>query len=384
MNDNGLKHRTEQRINDSPLAGWTADELGNRHTVPCISFRDYMELCLYDESDGYYRSGNVRIGKKGDFYTNSAIGNVMARSLASYIVNYRLGHGEPVRLMEWGAGTGRLSAQIAQACLSLDPEWMRQVSLMLVDDNHVHREAAAAELVSAGIGGLQSAILPSAEAWSMEWSGPSVVIANELLDALPVHRVQQVHGKLYELGVAIDEANGGFQYVWMPLTDERIEQTLERSGIRLREGQITEVNLAAEDWLGMLSSKLRRGRLIVIDYGHEAQEYAAEHRMFGTLLCYWKHQASDNPLVRPGEQDITAHVNFTQIRQASERLGWTSVYDASQKQFLFDNGIMEMLQQHDGRDPFSAEARMNRAVRQLLLSDQMSETFKVMVLEKSE
>ncbi|MDQ0059386.1 class I SAM-dependent methyltransferase [Paenibacillus harenae] len=384
MGDNELKRRLEQRINDSVLSGWNADEFGKRHTMPCISFRDYMELCLYDEPDGYYRGGNVRIGKKGDFYTSSAIGAVMAGSLASYIVNYRLEHGGPFRLMEWGAGTGRLSAQIAQACLSSDPEWMQKVSLILVDDNPVHRETAVEELESAGIGGMQTAILPSAEAWAMDWNGPTVVIANELLDALPVHRVQRVQGELHELGVARDGANGGFQYVWMRITDERIEHTLERSGIILRKGQITEVNLAAEDWLRMLGSKLGRGRLILIDYGHEAQEYAAEHRMFGTLLCYWKHQASDNPLVRPGEQDITAHVNFTQIRQAAERLGWKTVYNASQKQFLLDNGIMDMLRQHDGQDPFGAEARMNRAVRQLLLSDQMSETFKVMVLEKSE
>lgn len=385
MSDNELKRRIEQNIYQSALQGWITDEGGIRRTMPCISFREYMNSCLYDEMYGYYRSGAVRIGKEGDFYTSSAVGSVMARSLAAYAVNYRRELGDPpFQLVEWGAGTGRLSTQLVSACRSFDAEWAHQVSHVLVDDNPVHREAAAAaaELQLVEAGARQISILSSPQAWAVdEWSGWSMVLANELLDAFPVHRVQLYGGELVELGVACNEVNG-FRYVRMSLTDQRIEQSLAGCGIKLREGQITEVNLNAEAWLGKLGRQLKRGRLVVIDYGHEAQEYASEHRMNGTLLCYRKHQASDNPLLFPGEQDITSHVNYTQIRDAAERQGWRTVYYATQKQFLIDNGIMEVLQQHDGRDPFSAEARMNRAVRQLLLSDQMSEAFKVLVLEK--
>ncbi|MNZ77470.1 hypothetical protein D3C78_960090 [compost metagenome] len=123
-------------------------------------------------------------------------------------------------------------------------------------------------------------------------------------------------------------------------------------------------------------------RLIVIDYGHESDEYAAEHRMRGTLMCYWRHQASDVPLIRAGEQDITSHVPFTFIRHAAEEAGWEVPGYMTQKQFLLENGVLERLQNVDSSNPFSEASRKNRAIRQLLLSDQMSEVFKVMLLSK--
>ena len=119
-----------------------------------------------------------------------------------------------------------------------------------------------------------------------------------------------------------------------------------------------------------------------MDYGHEAQELTAAHRMRGTLLCYKDHMAHDRPFMAPGEQDITAHVNFTACRLAAEQAGWQMIYYDTQKQFLIDQGVLQDLSSHDGLNPFSEAAKRNRSIRQLLLSDNMSETFKVMVLER--
>jgi SAM-dependent MidA family methyltransferase len=342
-----------------------------------------MNCCLYDAEYGYYRSGPVRIGKKGDFYTSSGIGRVLAEVIAGYSLKYGKEIDKTLRLIEWGAGTGRLSAQIAAAGKTLSDDWDEQFISIQIEDHPSHalasREAFAAltEKMQA-----QPLLATSDEAWNADWlRQPALVLANELLDAFPVHRVQCVNGQLVELGVA-GTVEHGFHDVYMPLTDPRISIWLARDGIQLKEGQQTEVHAGAADFLKRLGRTMTEGRLLLIDYGHESAEYTAEHRMLGTLMCYWRHQASDSPFIRIGEQDITSHVPFTFIRHASEESGWKVISYTTQKQFLIDNGVFDLLQNHDSTDPFSEAARMNRAIRQLLLSDQMSETFKVMILDK--
>jgi SAM-dependent MidA family methyltransferase len=198
---------------------------------------------------------------------------------------------------------------------------------------------------------------------------------------------------LWELGVtcaadAGNEAKSGgrdsslFRYAFMPLTDPRIAESLKADGIVLREDQEFEVNLAAERWISLVGRLVEDGALIIIDYGHEAAELAAPHRMRGTLLCYKEHVAHDDPFVAAGRQDITAHVNFSACRRAAEGSGWEAFYYDTQKQFLVDQGILNDLIAHDGSDPFGEAAKSNRAIRQLLLSDNMSEAFKVLALRK--
>lgn len=384
MMDNPLAASISSKIDNSVTTGWYVDSEGRQRSVPCISFLQYMSDCLYDAKYGYYRSGPVRIGKDGDFYTSSAIGRVMAEVLSGYVIEYGHAAGKPLQLIEWGAGTGRLSSQLAAAGRKRSKDWDKQFTSILIDDHPQHAVAAREAFeASGGNGDAMPLIASSDAAWEADWlRQPSLVLANELLDAFPVHRVQLVDGQLVELGVA-GKVEEGFYYVHMPLTDIRIKDWLKRDGIELREGQQTEVAAPAADWLKRLGTRMDEGRVIVIDYGHETNEYAAEHRMYGTLMCYWRHQASDSPFDHIGEQDITAHVPFTFIRHAAEESGWKVICYMTQKQFLAEHGVFELLQNHYDPDPFSETARMNRAIRQLMLSDQMSETFKVMILDKT-
>ncbi|WP_336772709.1 class I SAM-dependent methyltransferase [Paenibacillus sp. MMO-58] len=378
-----LISRISEQIAEMPAVGWRAGSKDSPD-LRCMTFKQYMRLCLYDKQDGYYRSGPVRIGREGDFYTSSAVGAVMAHCLTNYVFDYAVHTAEGhIQLVEWGAGTGRLTMQIqeawrARAEYSSDP----QCRSVLVDDHPGHLEEAKRVIRSNS--SYTALFLSSEEA--MQGGGhwqelPAVVLANELLDAFPVNRVAVEQGELVELGVA-GNAEDGFYEVHMPLSDERIAASLRKSGIRLTEGQQTEVNLDAEQWLASIADVLGEGRVIIIDYGHEAEEYTASHRMKGTLLCYSDHIASDEPYLRIGEQDITAHVPFTSLRHAAEASGWRIAYYGTQKQFLIDYGALELLQNHSETDPFGQAARTNRAVRQLLLSDGMSETFKVLVLDK--
>lgn len=383
MTINKLAKCIADQIAERETAGWYIDKEGQQQFDRCMTFKQYMSLCLYDNEQGYYRSGPIRVGREGDFYTSSGVGTVMAECMAACVVGYALQMSSAdVNVIEWGAGTGRFSKQLGDVWAKYNEvnEERVQLQQIIVEDHPAHLQAASLSFEQEQT----PLFLTSEQALQHEqiWlHHPTVILANELLDAFPVHRIVKVNGVVMELGVS-GTAENGFYYVHMPLSDIRIADWLERDSISLLEGQQTEINLASGEWLEEIGQRLDRGRIILIDYGHEASEYTAEHRMNGNLMCYWNHQASDNPFIRIGEQDITAHVPFTFVRRAAEDAGWQVSYYDTQKQFLIDNGVLDLLQSHDASDPFSQTSRMNRAVRQLLLSDGMSELFKVMILDK--
>jgi SAM-dependent MidA family methyltransferase len=220
--------------------------------------------------------------------------------------------------------------------------------------------------------------------WLGEAEGsPLLVFSNELLDAFPVHRIERKDGKLLEWYVGWDESGSCFRTVLLPLDPNGAAAAyMQRERITIREGQWIEANPAASDWIGRMGAAIEQGALITIDYGDVAEELYAAHRMRGTFLCYRNHQASDDPYACPGEQDMTSHVNFTACLRAGREAGFAADSLRTQKQFLLDEGVLELLVAHSGTDPFGPEARRNRAVRQLLLGDSMNELFKVLVQTK--
>jgi SAM-dependent MidA family methyltransferase len=387
-----LKKRIEDRIQMDGIEGEKLHIAPEKAAVRCITFYDFMAMCLYDPDFGYYQSGAVRVGKSGDFYTSSAVGTIMGEKLAGCAAQLIAEYGGCADVIEWGAGTGRLSKQILDTWARADHVWLSQLTYTVVDGNPVHL-AEAERLIREE--GSPAAAMPDIrflrvqEAESNLWNGkPVIIVANELLDAFPVHRLIKHEGQLWELGVALNEDHSKegrrpFQYAYLPITNPELERSLTADGIKLAEGQEVEINLAAERWITEMSVRMTEGALIIIDYGHEAEELRASHRMKGTLLCYKDHIAHDDPFQFIGEQDLTTHVNFTACRRAAEKSGWKVIYYETQKQFLIDQGIWNDLLAHDGSNPFGEEARRNRSIRQLLLSDGMSESFKVMILQKT-
>ncbi|MBD3917997.1 SAM-dependent methyltransferase [Paenibacillus sp. PR3] len=390
-----LKHRLINRIAETIDSEGLHARTAEGEACKAITFSRYMELCLYDEQEGYYRSGNVRTGREGDFYTSGAIGGIMGHMLARYIQRAAAGNkGESV-IVEWGAGTGAMTAQMLGAWVEEHSEWLRQVDYKVVDDHPAHLQAARhrIETLHQNASGVEiNSVSYSSSEEAIETLGTIaenrhfIIAANELIDAMPVHRVVKRGGMLMELGVSLSEREDGIRFQWahMPLSSNVIARSIEADGIPMVEGQETEVNLAAEHWLAMIGGIVRSGMLILIDYGHRAEEYRAAYRMYGTLLCYKQHLAHDDPFISPGGQDITAHVNFTALRRAAEQAGWTAAEETTQLQFLIDQGILDLLRSHQDRDPFSETAKRNRAIRQLLLSDGMSETFKIIILTKGD
>lgn len=378
MSSHPLQQKIWQQIEQSSFVGQRVDNFGE---ATSITFHDFMNACLYDETDGYYRSGAVRVGRQGDFYTSSAIGTIMGEKLAHYVTTLATQLGGAVDVAEWGAGSGALSAHIRQAWVKQRAGWLENMNYAIVDNNPAHLLAAQQRFLNHEELP-PPAILTANQASLMLWRNdqPLIVIANELLDAFPVHRVIRQHNQLWEIGVGLDADKMTFVETLLPISDY-LRHELECDHIQLREGQQYEINVAALEWIRHAATHwlCQGGALVLIDYGHDAQELTAAHRMQGSLLCYYKHRAHMNPYTHIGEQDMTAHVNFSACARVAAEVGLRVAYYDTQKQFLLDQGILDDLQNHDG-NPFGEIARRNRSIRQLLYSDGMSETFKVMVL----
>jgi SAM-dependent MidA family methyltransferase len=340
-----------------------------------ISFRDFMELCLYHPVYGYYTNSRPKVGKDGDFYTSSALGGILGEMLASHIIQWNEGQVTAFQFIEWGGGNGQLARQILDSLQHQSPAIYEQIRYKMIEKSDFHQALQ------------RKALLPHADAvawlteaeWRQMESGKrTIIFSNELLDAFPVHRLRQRNGQLYEIYIGWDADNKTFVEQHKAYSEGPLLDYLQLDGIILREGQTAEINLAAQQWMTEMLQWLEEGSLITIDYGDIAAEIYAAHRMNGTLLCYRKHQAADEPLQHVGYQDMTAHVNFSACIQAGIRCGVTDWKLQTQREFLVEAGVLKLLQEDGGQDPFSTVAKRNRAIRQLLLSDQMSELFKVL------
>jgi SAM-dependent MidA family methyltransferase len=349
-----------------------------------IPFRDYMEQCLYHERYGYYRTERPKVGKDGDFYTSSSIGTIMGEMLAAYAAaaapELVPAPGGTLTLVEFGGGSGRLAAQLLDALRARGEAAYASVRLVMIETSPYHRALQQEALAGH----------PGKAEWTTEaeWlergeTEGVLVLANELLDAFPVHLLEADDaGRPEEIYVAWDEANARFVERKGPLSDPGIAAYLAAEGVRFAPGQRAEVNLEANAWIARVCARLRRGRLLVIDYGDVSAELYAPHRMRGTLLGYRRHQAAERPYEHAGEQDLTAHVNFSACERAGLSAGAASSELLTQHEFLLRGGVLQLLQDGGFGDPFGPVAKRNRAIRQLLLSDQMSELFKVLILDK--
>ncbi len=286
----------------------------------------FMDLALYDSRLGYYARAAQRSGRAGDFFTSVDVGPLFGDLLEQQIAEmFHLL--DPDRrtpdfdLVEAGAGNGRLSADILRSARERHPALYDRLRLHLVEASAEARQAHAAALAGLADGDRHT----SAAALPESFEG--VLVANELLDALPVHQVVMREEGLREVFVV--SRKGGLATVEAPPSTPALAVYLARLGVALEPGWRTEINLRAVEWVRDAGRRLRRGFLILIDYGHEAGDlYSATHAA-GTLTSFTRHTmggpdaASDTPpwLERPGGQDLTAHVDFTSIRAAAEDEG---------------------------------------------------------------
>lgn len=341
-----------------------------------------MEICLYQDVVGYYRKDLIKIGKQGDFYTSSSIGTVMGEMVATFLYNHlraQFNLFPPIEIVEWGGGNGRMALQLLNEMKRAAPDVYDMLTYTLVESSAYHRQLQQDSLVEH----VERIRFLDEAAWLNEPPCNNVyVLANELLDAFPIHRLQYKDQTFHESYVIWQEQEPCWQESWLPLQPGRILDYLNTLEVQWQEGQISELNLEAVDWYVRLSNRMLSGCVITIDYGDVEEELYATHRHQGTLMCYRKHEAHDNPFIDPGEQDITAHVNFSLCQEAAVSAGFESFVFQTQRQFLVEQGILEKLQNHFDPNPFSEVSKRNRSIRQLLISDGMSELFKVFIAIK--
>lgn len=343
-----------------------------------ISFSEWMRAALYDESAGYYcRVDLPRWGRFGDYRTSAERSKLFAATFARYFARlYReLGSPERLTILEAGAGAGRFAADALETLQKHFPEIFRVTHYILDEASVDAQERARKQLApfKDSVAFMRLENLP-------EKIAAGIIFSNELLDAMPVHRVVMREQGISELGVGLDEA-GEFVWVEMERVTPQLENHFSELGVWPAVGHYAEVNLNAADWLCNAAAALQRGYVISVDYGAEAAElFQDPPRRMGTLRAFRRHRLTDNVLDEPGAQDITSTVNWTQLRLAGMRCGLETLSLERQDSFLMRAGLLEQLELMADAQANDAESVILRtSAREMILPGGMSSSFQVLV-----
>lgn len=312
----------------------------NQHPDRHITFAAYMDLVLYAPGVGYYARTPDRIGSRGDFFTSPHLGVDFGEMLAIQLAEMweLLDRPQPFMVVEMGAGQGLLAKDILNY-------WQQKYPELIVDYVIVETSAAMCRCQ-------QQVLVDQPVRW-VEWADLSAasitgcLFSNELIDALPVHQVVVKDGVLQEVYVSIDSNNQLQEVLATPSTPRLLEyfEQAEVPILSYEDGYRTEVNLAAIDWLQTVSSKLAKGYLLSIDYGYTSQRYYNPQRSQGTLQCYYQHRYHSNPYLHIGQQDLTAHVDFTSLIRQGNLWGLQELGFTKQGMFLMSLGLSDRISQ---------------------------------------
>lgn len=302
-----------------------------------LSFADYMQMALYEPGCGYYVSGTHKMGWEGkDYFTSSDLSTLFAACMGRQLQRMweQLKRPAPFIALEQGAGRGNLGQSIRTWAEKEVPDFYSALDYRLED-------------IRAG----QDARGTEAENTPQQDITPSVILSNELVDAFPVHVVEKHGERLYEIVVAIEQ--GRLVETIREPGDRTFAEYLDRYSVPWRsysDGWRAEINLDALHWMANTASLLRRGFVLTIDYGEKAKALYTPERREGTLLCYYQHSANDRPLARPGQQDITAHVNFSALIEEGRRHDLRLKAFTTQRAWLQDMDIAGELERMRLRD----------------------------------
>lgn len=335
-----------------------------------------MLECLYHPAHGYYSRENA--ARFGDYYTSVDVHPIFGRLLARQFAEMweLLGSPRPFVVAESGAGVGRLAGHILDFSARALPEFYAALEYVAAERSIARRAEHAANLakhVSAG------RVSSSGELPRTIPAG--CIFSNELLDALPVHRLLMDNGALREIYVGLEGER--FTEILGKPSSHALERYFQEQGITLAEGQQAEACLEACDWIELAGRSLERGFVLTIDYGHEARALYGEHHNRGTLLAYRDHNVTENILDAPGEQDLTAHVNFTALDLWGRNAGLARTGLVTQSQFLVALGRGNEFA--DLYEPGQTEMEKLRArllLKNLIHPEGLGEKFQVLIQHK--
>lgn len=352
-----------------------------------IGFDRYMQRALYEPGIGYYTGPNRVFGAEGDFVTAPEMSSLFGRCIAAQCAQWL---GEDDEIVEFGAGSGALAAQVLSA---LRDAGTLPRSYAIVELSATLRERQRGTIAAAG-GELLARVR-----WVDELPEriEGVVLANEVLDAMPVRVFRRAGDKVFERGVIRlgerrlgDDALGWAERAADERLASKVLDRLREAGDEcaglpsdeagaVPENYVSELGEQAEAWVATVGSRLMRGAMLLVDYGFPRREFYHPQRDLGTLRCHFRHRAHDDPFLWPGLQDITAHVDFTGIAQAGADAGLDVLGFASQARFLLDCGLLDACAAIP-RDDLRAWTLQTQAVQRLLSEAEMGELFKAIAL----
>ncbi len=338
-----------------------------------ISFKDFMELALYHPKWGYYTKNEMDIGTEGDFYTAPNVHNAFGWCIAEQIYEMWNVLEKPkcFNFIELGPGTGKLARDVLDYMKSNFQECFKCINYYFMEISEVLKNKQKEML----------------DEYSQKvfWGFPEnpvegVIFSNEFFDALPVHRIINKDGKLYEKFIEL--RNDKLEESLEPLKNETINNYLQTSNVKLKVGQSIEINLESIEWLKKISNILKKGFLLTIDYGYLSSELDWPHRFDGTLNCYHNHKLVSNPYENIGQQDITAHVNFSALINYGEKFNFNKTGYTNQMKFLVNNGIFDKLD-IDSMSFKTGNTKEALTVKRLIMPEGMGESFKVLIQQKN-
>lgn len=340
-----------------------------------IPFSEFMRLTLYTPELGYYCRAKLPIGKGGDFVTAPEISPLFSQCLArqTQAILKELQHGD---ILEFGAGLGTLAADML---IYLEKEntlpthyFILELSAPLKQAQYQQLHLACPHLLSRVIW---------LEQLPREFTG--VVIANEVLDAMPVELVRLYDTYQQQAYVTYEAPH--FKWQYQAIRDPGLQQQALQIAATLpveilKKGYLSEVNPYIPPWIHSLNDSLKSGVAFIIDYGFLNAEYYHADRSQGTLMCHYQHQAHSDPLIHVGEQDITAHVDFSAVMEAAEKAGFTIAGYTPQAHFLLSLGLLELAA--NVTDTIK-QYQLAQQIKYLTLPSEMGELFKVLALSKN-
>jgi SAM-dependent MidA family methyltransferase len=299
-----------------------------------ITFYRFMEMALYCPDFGYYETNRDNVGRSGDFYTSVSTGSLFGQMLAFQFAAWlnSLPDQKNLRIIEAGAHDGRLARDIMEALQTTHPTVFEQISYIILEPSPQRQAWQETTLKSFGSKICWKRNFTELNQGAKNPTQSGIIFSNELLDAFPIHRFiwNATERRWREIGVISD----GDQFKWMTISDSDPGIPPSPLDPVLPENYIIETCPAAVAWWREAAGVLQAGKLLTIDYGMTDDEVFNPARLQGTLRAYFQHHVTDDVLARPGEQDLTAHVNFSSLQKAGEEAGLTTDAYLTQPQFL--------------------------------------------------
>jgi len=344
-----------------------------------LTFERFMEIALYNKDHGYYGSGKAKIGKEGDFYTSPYVHRAFGSVLSNFIAaTYDLLCVEKLNIVEIGSGKGLLALDILNSLKSSYPDIYSNVNYTIVESGSKQLESSLKNLTEHS-----EKVFPLKRLEELNDGIDGIVLSNELFDSLPFHRIKLVNEEFLE--TYVDYINNEFVEKKCELSDLNISQYLSRYDIDYVDEQEFEVNINAERMLRNIASLLNKGVILTIDYGYLSDELFSPYRPRGTFKCHYRHQINENPYHNIGDQDITAHVDFTNLILSGENLGFKEYIFKDQGQFLVDWGIIDIVEktvEYDTENDLPG-AKERLKLKNLILPQLMGRVFKFLIQFKN-